>query len=139
MLARHLFVVSALAVTSCAPPEMRRLLYPPDFIYVERREINTMMWRFANEVALLNRALNPVDGVSIDLATAARALHALDDAAMRLPIATSTNHPMLSDRADKFRRDIRLALSSVEAEVPDVGLARSVTGACLYCHGSREP
>ena len=132
------FSLAAFVATSCGAPEYRRLTYPPDFIYVERRELNTVMWGFASGVAALNRGLEPSPGEAPDLEAVAVALRQLDAAAARLPIATSTNHPMLGERADRFRRDIRLALSNVEAPVPDVGLARSVTGACLYCHATTE-
>ncbi len=131
-------LMSALAVGACGAPELRSVMYPPSFVYVERRELNSVMWRFAAGVAALDRGLEPKDGGDVDLAAVAAALRELDDAATRLPVATSTNHPMLADRADRFRRDIRLALSNVEAPVPDVGLARSVAGACLYCHATSE-
>jgi hypothetical protein len=134
----HLLLMSALATTACGPPEFRRVTYPPSFVYVESRELNTVMWRLAASVAALDRGLNPEQGKAIDLDAVAMALRELDAAAARLPIATSTNHPMLADRADRFRRDIHLALSNVEAPVPDVGLAHAVTGACLYCHATSE-
>jgi hypothetical protein len=105
---------------------------------VERREINTVMWRFAADVAALDLALNPKSGTDIDLAAVTTALRGLDEAAGRLPIAAASNHPMLGERAERFRRDIHLALAQVEYPVPDVGLARSVTGACLYCHATAE-
>ncbi|HSI05790.1 MAG: hypothetical protein ACAI38_17385 [Myxococcota bacterium] len=129
-------ILSSLAVVACGAPEFRRITYPPSFVYVERRELNTVMWRFAAGVAALDRGLNPKDGSAVDREAVIVALRELDEAAARLPIATATNHPMLAERADTFRRDIKLSLSQVEAPVPDVSLARSVTGACLYCHAT---
>ncbi len=125
-----------MASTGCGAPEFRRMTYPPDFVYVERREINTVMWSFASGVAALDRSMNPEPGRDIDLMAVAAALRELDAAAGRLPIAASTNHPMLGERAERFRRDVHLALAQVEGPEPDLGLARSVTGACLYCHNA---
>lgn len=133
---RYLIIVLPLMLSSCGAPEMRLVTYPPDFIYIERRELNTVMWQLAASVAALQRALGDAPTSDIDLDAARAALSELDVAASKLPIAATTNHPMLGERAGRFRRDVRLALEHIEGADPS--LARSVTGACLYCHGTGE-
>jgi hypothetical protein len=49
-----------------------------------------------------------------------------------------SNHPLIDANRSNFLRDIKLAGDSIRRDPPNFLLASSVTGACVYCHGSRS-
>jgi hypothetical protein len=52
------------------------------------------------------------------------------------PDPWSSNHPQLGEGLKALADDLRAARTAAEHEPPNYFLAGSVSGACLYCHGS---
>ena len=133
-------LLSALLMLSgCAgmAARLRRHTYPPDFKYIERSELHSAMWRLAsnvNELDDLMRSPEPIDDAR--RARISQLLAAMDDAVRDLATnGRPTNHPLIGDNLDGFRRALETARASVATEHPNYYLVGSVSGACLSCHG----
>lgn len=46
-----------------------------------------------------------------------------------------TNHPLIAEHLDDFRRALATARAAVASERPNYYLVGAVSGACLSCHG----
>ncbi len=118
--------------------EVRSWTYPPDFNYISSRELRSIMSEIAGQIAALNALLRsepPADAAT--RAEAVQRLQALDRAAQRLgPEGWPSNHPRITDNAQRFQRDIRLALLAAQREPPQYFLAGTLSGSCSICHGA---
>jgi outer membrane murein-binding lipoprotein Lpp len=132
-------LLSAILLAGCAdlPARVRRHTYPPNFKYIGRAELRSTMWRLAADVDQLDdvmREPGPIDEAR--RAQIAQLLAAMDDAARDLVTnGRPTNHPLIADNLDGFRRAVATARTSAASERPNYYLIGSVTGACLSCHG----
>jgi len=118
---------------------VRKLTYPPDFVYLERSEIKGAMsslsvniWRI-DEILSESETVQPHEREVLitilnDMATAADKLGAG-------PV--ETNHPFINQNIDSFRHDVDQALEDVKDEPPDYYKAGRLSGRCLACHQRR--
>lgn len=119
------------------PARIRPHTYPPEFKYIDRTQVRTAMWRLAADVNELDELVRQPG--SLDLARRTRMAALLDDmVAATKDLQTNgrpTNHPLIADHLDAFRRDVETARAGLAATQPDYYLLGSVSGACLACHG----
>lgn len=145
-----LFFVCALVMLSCVRQvsEIGRYTYPPDFQYIEKKQLSSAMWRLAFASANLNRALHTqtmADGAAAAKPSEYQAqilshLSDMESAASSLGGAgLSTNHPMLNAHLPLFLEDIAAAKRAVNHATPNYVLAGQVASACRYCHGKPSP
>jgi hypothetical protein len=127
--------------TGCADlaPWVRQYTYPPDFHYIERDQLRSVMWQLARHVRELDQELraSPVgeprpEEILLHLEGMEKATRSLDISGW------PSNHPMVDMNIAKFRQDIRLARESAERTPPSYVLAQALPGACLYCHSGRQ-
>jgi hypothetical protein len=132
-----LLVASLIAGCADLPARLRRHTYPPDFKYIERTEIRSAMWQLASDVSQVDdlmRRPEPMDETR--RAQIAQLLSAMDDSARALATGgRPTNHPLIEENLDGFRRALATARASVASGRPNYYLVGSVSGACLACHG----
>jgi len=135
-----LMAASVLAACADLPAQMRRVTYPPNFKYVERDQVQSAMWQMADGVNRLDVAMRQPPPVDEARRQQIRELLAQTDAAAAALEAHGrpTNHPLLADRLDAFRREIALARAGVDLEPPSYYLVGSVAGACLGCHDTER-
>jgi outer membrane murein-binding lipoprotein Lpp len=132
-------LLAAGLIAGCAdlPARLRRHTYPPNFKYIGRTELRSTMWQLASDVSQLDdlmRQPGPVEETR--RAQIAQLLAAMDDSARALATnGRPTNHPLMADSLDNFRRALDTARASVASERPNYYLVGSVSGACLVCHG----
>jgi hypothetical protein len=116
---------------------LRQYTYPPDFRYIEREQLRSAMWQLAYHVRELDREVDAAKAqdrrkeIIVQLAGMDAAVATLDSSGW------PSNHPLIDMNLEKFRQDIRLAREGVERDPPNLVLAHSLTGACVYCHGGR--
>lgn len=116
---------------------LRQYTYPPDFRYIEREQLRSAMWQLAHHVRELDREIESAE--TQDRRKEIVAHLAGMDAAVATLDSTGwpSNHPLVDMNLARFRRDIRLAREAAERDPPSLVLARSLTAACVYCHGGR--
>lgn len=129
-------VVAQLAACTEVPALLRRHTYPPDFKYIDRTQLRSAMWQLADDVSALDgvmRAPGPIDAAR--RADVERLLTAMLVATSALQSqGRPTNHPLMSDHVEGFRRDVTQALAAVRADPPNYYLVGTVSGTCLTCH-----
>ena len=132
-------MLSAVICAGCAdlPARLRRHTYPPNFKYIDRAELRSAMWRLAADVNQLDDLMHAPGSVDdVRRRQIADLLTAMDDAARELATnGRPTNHPLIADNLEGFRRAVATARASVESGQPNYYLVGSVSGACLICHG----
>ena len=118
---------------------MRVSNYPPDFVYVRERQVDSAMWRMAEHVRRLDEALRATDVAEPERQTAV--LSALDGVRSAVAEVHSddavTNHPLLDIHLPRLRDDVSLARAAAAEAPPRYALAGAVAGACVYCHDAR--
>jgi hypothetical protein len=136
-LARAILLAAGL-IAGCAdfPSRVRRHTYPPDFKYIARTEVRSAMQQLAFDVSRLDdlmRQPGPIEETR--RARIAELLAAMDGTAQGLAThGRPTNHPLIADHLDGFRRELATARASIASERPNYYLVGSVSGACLVCH-----
>ena len=128
--------VALLAACTELPPLLRRHTYPPNFKYIDRTQLSSAMWQLADDVSALDRVMRqpgPIDAAR--RADVERLLTAMLAATSALQAqGRPTNHPLMSDHVEGFRRDVTQALAAVRADPPNYYLVGTVSGTCLTCH-----
>ena len=131
-------VRSALVACADVAAVVRRHTYPPNFQYITRDQLRSAMWQLADSVHALDAVMRqpgPIDASRrADIEGRLRAM--LDTTTVLQADGRPTNHPLLGEHLDRFRRDVTLALAGVNAEPPNYYLVGSVSGACLSCHST---
>lgn len=133
-----LAVLFAAQLAACAdvPALVRRHTYPPNFKYIDRAQLRSAMWQLADDVSALDRvmrqpgAIDPARRAEVERLLAAMLV---SSSALRTE-GQATNHPLMSDHVEDFRRDLSQALAGVQAEPPNYYLVGTVSGTCLTCH-----
>ncbi len=128
----------AVPLGSCTdvPALVRRHTYPPDFKYIDRSQLRSAMWQLANDVSALDRvmrqpgAMDAARRAEVEQLLTAMLTATTDLQAQGRP----TNHPLMTDHVESFRRDVTQALAGVRAEPPSYYLVGTVSGTCLTCH-----
>lgn len=131
----------AVCIAACAgiSRRVRPYTYPPDFTYIEEDQLDSAMWRMADQVRRLDSALR--DTSMPETARQRAVVEALERmaAAGRLLATDSraTNHPLLDGHLPQLLDDISLARDAADDVPPRYALAGAVAGACVYCHVPR--
>jgi hypothetical protein len=122
------------------PARIRSVTYTPEFGYITEDQIRSTMGQLGqqvNRLATILRREAPV--TEAERAEILGLLEAMEHTTTALATRQEyTNHPLIDRHLDPFRRDIAMARRAVASEPPNYFLVGSLTGACLYCHGT-EP
>jgi ABC-type enterochelin transport system permease subunit len=124
-------------VTSCT--YVRKVTYPPNFVYLEDRQVvsamadlNVDMWRIDDIIANSETILPYQREEIIQL------LQHMEDIADKLGAGTTvTNHLLIDENIDLFKDDVRNARKYVQGEPPTYYLAGRLSGSCMACHRRR--
>jgi hypothetical protein len=117
---------------------LRQTTYPPSFRYIPESELRSAMWLLGHQSLELRRLLrgesesvrDPHSQIVLLLADMEQTVQQLG------PDPWSSNHPQLGEGLKVLADDLRAARTAAEHDPPNYFLAGSVSGACLYCHGS---
>lgn len=127
---------SLLSACTDVPAFLRRHTYPPNFKYISRAQLRSVMWQLADAVTTLDRVMRQPG--AIDTARRAEVTRLLAEMLSTTSALQAqgrpTNHPLLSEHLEDLRRDLTQALAGVGAEPPNYYLVGTVSGTCLTCH-----
>lgn len=115
---------------------VRKVTYPPDFVYLDRKEIVGAMAEFSVDLWRIDDILSHSETILpyqreeiIDL------LKHMEDIADKLGAgATQTNHLLIDQHIDQFKDSVWDARRTVEADPPNYYLAGRLSGSCNGCH-----
>lgn len=112
---------------------LRAHTYPPDFRYLERKDVHAAMGELTDAVIALNAALR--GGEPVDRDHVVELLGQLHGSVQSLGAPGSrSNHPLIDANLELLRQDVERARLAAQANPPNYYLAGSVSGACFYCH-----
>jgi hypothetical protein len=118
---------------------VRQYTYPPTFHYISTEQLRSTMWRLAYHSREVNQLLRSTGTIESHRKEILEHLEAMARAATELNrTGWPSNHPLIDENRSNFLRDIKMAGDAIRSEPPNFLLAGSVTGACVYCHGSRS-
>ena len=136
----RLVVIAVLAASvafGCA--QIRKVTYPRDYVYLERKELRSKM-------ALLGLYIRHLDDALVDTSADSdeqqqRIVDLLDKmAALTAEFGSgiTTNHLVIDDHIDEFKSDVNTAIYDARAEPPNYAAAGRLIGSCLGCHKFRD-
>lgn len=132
-----LAIVIAASIVGCA--QIRKLTYPKDFTYLEKREVDTLMQSMGDSIVRLDQLV--AEAETSDATQQQKIIGELDvleSIAARLSGGhTQTNRPVISDHIGEFIGDIGEAKMFASASPPNYSNAGKLTGRCLACHQFR--
>lgn len=129
--------VVAGSMVGCA--QIRQLTYPPDFTYLEKKEVETLMQKMSAGIARLDRLVTEAStsdvaqqqGIINELST-------LERVATRLSGGhKQTNQILINDHIEKFISEIGTAKMFASTIPPNYNKARNLTNSCQQCHQFR--
>jgi len=130
-------LLCAAVVFGCA--QIRKVTYPKDFVYLERKELRSKM-------ALLNFYIRQLDAVppyySIDSADEQQRilnlLNNIKDLTAELGGGRMTNHLVIDDHIDEFKSDVDIAIRGASTNPPNYFALGRLVGSCTGCHKYRD-
>lgn len=127
-----------LLLTACSA--VRKVTYPPDFVYLEHTDVTNSMRKMSVDIWRIDDILSSSETVlPYEREQIISVLTDMQGVADKLGAGTiSTNHPFIDENIDSFKRDVKLALEDVKAEPPAYYRAGRLSGRCLACHRLRR-
>ena len=123
-----LAIIVAASIVGCA--QIRKLTYPEDFTYLEKREVDTLMQQMSDSVVRLDQLVS--DAAPSDPGQQQRIvgeLNVLESIATRLSGGgKQTNFPVLSEHIEEFIGDIVDAKMLAGTNPPNYSNAGKLTG-----------
>lgn len=131
-------IVCATLVAGCAA--VRKVTYPPDFVYLDRADVTGSMSRLSADIWRIEDILASSETVMpYEREEIISILNDMEGVADKLGAGTvNTNHPFIDQNIDSFQRDVELALEDVKKEPPSYYRAGRLSGRCLACHRLRS-
>lgn len=135
----RMVVCFAMMISLGCLSQIRKHTYPPDFRYIEKKDVKNAMWKFAFGVMNLERILNKDDPLNMDRKIqVVEQLKKMENIAAGLgTTSTRTNHALIDENLDGFREHLRRARMNAELSPPNFYLAGQISGACTNCHAIR--
>jgi hypothetical protein len=127
-----------LLLASCST--VRKVTYPPDFVYLEHADVTDSMRKMSVDIWRIDDILSSSETVlPYRREQIISVLNDMQGVADKLGAGTAnTNHPFIDQNIDSFKRDVKLALDDVKAEPPEYYRAGRLSGRCLACHRLRR-
>ncbi|UCH40501.1 MAG: hypothetical protein JSU67_02010 [Gammaproteobacteria bacterium] len=124
-------------VFGCA--QIRKVTYPNDFVYLERKELRSKMALLSFYMRHLDETLLEDPTVSSDQQQRIlELLYKVQDLTYELGGGVTTNHLVIDDHIDQFKLDVSNAIRNARAEPPNYFALGRLTGSCTGCHQFRD-
>jgi hypothetical protein len=136
-------IIVSLAIVSCSSQfteSMRKVTYPPGFKYVQPSELRSDMDKLAQQMLLLDEALNNADkptqdGTKVQRQLVLQVLQNMGRTASKLIEGEAGgNHPFMQDHMQGFVAKIDKARTAASLKEPNYYYAGKVSGGCINCH-----
>ncbi len=117
---------------------LRQITYPPDFHYIDQKEVRGEMERLAADIQRLDDLLrNGEPAGPAQNGQVIAVLVSIRSTIDRLqPAGQKTGHALIDQHLARFRDDVDRARRAAQHQPPNYFFAGNITGSCLYCHGS---
>ena len=127
----------AVIVFGCA--QIRKVTYPGDFVYLDRKQLRSKM-------AMLSLYMRDLDGILLDESTVSREqqqrvlglLNKIKAVTAELGGGVTTNHLVIDDHIDQFKNDVNTAIFNARANPPNYFALGRLSGSCTGCHRYRD-
>ncbi len=124
-------------VFGCA--QIRKVTYPNDYVYLERKELRSKM-------ALLSFYLRQLNEIQLDESidsydkqqSILELLNKIKGLTTEFGGGVTTNHLVIDEHIDEFKGDLSLAIRNARANPPNYFALGRLTGNCVGCHKYRE-
>ena len=133
-----LALLCSILVIGCE--QIRKTTYPQDFVYLEQKKITSEMVKLSLHMRQIEQILAEETTISSEQqAQIIKILVSIDDTANRLGAGSvRTNHLVLDDHIDDFKRDVTSALRDASADPPNYYALGRLAGSCVGCHKYRN-
>jgi len=132
-----IILVSSL-ITGCA--QIRKVTYPSDFVYLDHSLVQTTMLRISLAMRSVDQTLmrgEPLNDADQQLIK--QRLSTIDELSDGLATGTLvTNHLVIDDHIDDFKREVRNAIRTANASPPNFYAASRLSANCNGCHRYRN-
>ena len=124
-------------VFGCA--QIRKVTYPKDYVYLERKQLRSKM-------ALLSFYMRQLDEVLLDYSIVSSdqqqriivLLNNIKGLTAELGGGVTTNHLVIDDHIDQFKTDVDNAIRNASANPPNYYALGRLAGSCSGCHKFRD-
>jgi cytochrome c556 len=129
-----LAIVVTVSIIGCA--QIRKLTYPEDFIYLEKKEVEALMQKMGESIGRLDQLVADATPSDADQQQKIIAeLSKLEKIATRLSGGhKQTNQLVISDHIEQFISDIGTAKMFANLNPPKYYKVTNVTAGCSDCH-----
>ena len=131
-----LAIMIAATIIGCA--QIRKLTYPPDFTYLEKKEVDSLMRRMGESIGRLEQLVAKATPSDTSQQQIIAELSKLEGIAIRLSGGhTQTNQLVINDHIEEFISDIDTARMFANLDPPKYSKVSDVTSGCTNCHQFR--
>lgn len=132
-----LAVVIVAGIAGCA--QIRQLTYPEDFVYLENKEVESLMQNMGDSIERLNLLVTDVSDSDADQQQKIVAeLDTIERLAIRLSGGhKQTNQFFIGDHIQKFISEVGTAKMFANSDPPKYNKAREINNSCQQCHQFR--
>ena len=131
-----LAIMVAATIIGCA--QIRKLTYPPDFTYLEKKEVDSLMRRMGESIGRLEQLVAKATPSDTSQQQIIAELSKLEGIAIRLSGGhTQTNQFVINDHIEGFISDIDTARMFANLDPPKYSKVADVTSGCTNCHQFR--
>ncbi len=131
-------LLGVVAFYGCA--QVRKLTYPPDFVYLEKSQVENEMLRLGLNLERIDQVLLHGDAIdTTDRQLIVNLLLSIEAIAGSLGAgAGQTSHALIDRRIDQFRGDVTNARLAAQDQPPNYSPARRLSESCADCHRYRH-
>lgn len=138
-LAGRILIALILGTLLAACAQLRKVTYPPDFVYLERKQVVSRM----ASMSLYLRRIDEILGDDTAISSAQQSeiivmLNRIDDITDELGAGNvETSHLLVDEYIDAFKVDLNMAIRNASADPPNYFALGRLAGSCTACHRAR--
>lgn len=129
-------LVNALFLLLASCTAIRSASYPPNFVYLDEKQVRSTMHKLAISIGKLDTLLQQPDTLAIsrkdDVLTELDTIIVATDG--MAADASISSHRLITDNMGRFRHSVWQARAAVEQDVPDYAPTSQLVTQCLDCH-----
>lgn len=132
-----LAIVVTAVIAGCA--EIRKLTYPENFVYLDKKEVESLMQNMSEDIVQLNQLLAHAPETDTEQQKKIVAeLGSIERTALRLSGGhKQTNQFFIGEHIGDFIDDVGTARMFASSSPPRYDKAREITSSCQECHQFR--
>jgi len=130
-----IFVVTV--ITGCA--EIRKLTYPENFVYLDQKEVESLMQSMSDDITQLNQLVSEASETdTVQQQNIVAELSSIERTALRLSGGhKQTNQFFIGEHIEGFISDVGTAKMFASNNPPKYNKAKEITFSCHECHQLR--